>query len=262
MTKNNSLAVILLGIGISMAGVVEAESKSVVREFTTRPSMSVKALVTTPEKPIGQVILLPGGGGDLGLTASGQITAAKMADNFTVRTRGMYADAGYTTIVLDTASDVVNLISSRDAVARNREDVLAVAAALKKESDLPLWLVGTSASSWRLAVMTPRLQSEVGIAGVALTSTVVAVPEVLFKTVEKITVPVLVVHHREDACFYCKPEALQPLIDALRTPTKKVVWIEGGNSQGDPCHEWAYHGFNGKEPEAVGSILSWMKAGQ
>jgi hypothetical protein len=263
MTTNKVLSMAFFTIGLIIAtGTAVAESKSVVREFATRPSMSVKAIVVTPDKPIGQVILLPGGGGDIGLNSSGQITARQMADNFVVRTRNIYADAGYTTVVLDTASDVLNLMNSREAYIKHRDDVLAVAGTLKKESSLPLWIVGTSASSLRLALMAPRLQSDVGIAGVALTSTVIAVPEILLKAAEKITVPVLVLHHREDACAYCKPEALQTLIDALKTSSKKVVWIEGGSSQGDPCHEWAYHGFNGKEPEAVGSIISWMKAPQ
>lgn len=257
------LASILVGLGFVATGNAIAQSNSVVREFATRPSMSVKAIVTSPEKAIGQVILLPGGGGDIGLNASGQITSPQMADNFTVRTRSLFADAGYITIVLDVASDVIDLISptSRDSIAKNRDDVVAVAATLKKESKLPLWVVGTSASSWRLALMTPRLQSEVGISGIALTGTVVGKSEMYWKAVEQITVPVLVVHHRKDACFYSKPEAIQPLVDALKVPTKKVVWIEDGNSQGDPCHEWAYHGFNGKEADAVGSILSWMKSG-
>lgn len=69
----------------------------------------------------------------------------------------------------------------------------------------------------------------------------------------------MVVHHREDVCQYSKADTLPPLIDAIKAPIKKVVWIEGGNSKGDPCHEWAYHGFNGKETEAVGAIIGWMK---
>jgi hypothetical protein len=264
MTNVAFLASILIGLGFVATGNANAQSSSVVREFATRPSISVKAIVTTPEKAVGQVILLPGGGGDIGLNASGQITAPQMADNFTVRTRSMFVAAGYTTIVLDVASDVTNLISptSRDSIANNRDDVVAVAATLKKESKLPLWVVGTSASSWRLVLMTHKLQSEAGISGIVLTGTVVGKSEMYWKAVEQITVPVLVVHHRKDACFYSKPEAIQPLVDALKAPVKKVVWIEDGNSQGDPCHEWAYHGFNGKEADAVGSILSWMKSGQ
>lgn len=264
MTNVVFLASMLIGLGFLAPGNANAQSSTVIREFATRPSMSVRAIVTSPEKAVGQVILLPGGGGDIGLNASGQITSPQMADNFTVRTRSLFVDAGYITIVLDVASDVINLISptSRDSIEKNRDDVVAVAAALKKESKLPLWVVGTSASSWRLVLMTPRLQSEVGISGIALTGTVVGKSEMYWKAVEQITVPVLVVHHRKDACFYSKPEAIQPLLDALKVPAKKVVWIEDGNSQGDACHEWAYHGFNGKEADAVGSILRWMKSGQ
>lgn len=264
MTHVVFLASMLISLGFVTNGNAIAQSNSAVREFATRQSVSVKAIVTTPEKAIGQVILLPGGDGDIGLNASGQISAPQMADNFTVRTRSMFVDAGYITVVLDVAPDVTNLISptSRDSIARNRDDVIAVAAALKKESKLPLWVVGTSASSWRLVHMTPRLQSEVGISGIALTGTVVGKSETYWKAVEQIAVPVLVVHHRNDACFYSKPEAIQPLFDAIKVPAKKLVWIDGGNSRGDPCHEWAYHGFNGKEADAVGSILNWMKTSQ
>lgn len=239
---------------------VSAETKTAVRDFPTRPGMAVRALVTTPSNPIGQVILLPGGEGNLGMNPSGGITAPQMADNFTVRTRDLYANAGYVTVVPDTAADVVNLATNREAFAKVRDDVIALAALLRKESALPLWLVGTSASSFRLVLMTPRLQSEVGIAGIALTATANLLPEFSLKAAEKITVPTLVVHHREDACQYSRAESLQPLIDRIKSASKKTVWIEGGMSKGDPCHEWAYHGFNGKESEAVGAVLAWMKS--
>lgn len=245
---------------MSVAGGADAESRFIPRQFETRPSISVRAIVATPEKPVGQVILLPGGGGEMGLNDAGRVTSAKMADNFIVRTRARYVDAGFRVIVPDTAPDVVNLAANREASAKHREDVIAMAAALKKESALPIWLVGTSASSWRLAAMTPRLQDEVGIAGIVLTASVVAIPEVLLPAAAKVTVPVLLVHHRQDACYYSKPESLQSLVDALKTTSKKLVWIEGGNSQGDPCHEWAYHGFNGKEDEVLGIILGWLRA--
>jgi pimeloyl-ACP methyl ester carboxylesterase len=214
MTNFVILASMLISLGFLATGNAHAQTSSVVREFATRPSISVKAIVTTPEKAVGQVILLPGGGGDIGLSASGQITTPQMADNFTVRTRSMFVDAGYTTIVLDVASDVTNLISpsSRESIAKNRDDVVAIAATLKKESKLPLWIIGTSASSWRLVLMTHRLQSEVGISGIVLTGTVVGKSEMYWKAVEQIAVPVLVVHHRNDACSYSKPEAIQPLL--------------------------------------------------
>lgn len=258
MNMKNWLCRATIFIGAVSAAGANAESAVSVREFETRPTVKVRALVVKPEKPIGQVILLPGGGGDIGLTESGQITAPQMADNFTVRTRGIYADAGYVTVIPDTAGDMVDLMRNRESIAKNREDILAIAAAMKKDSTLPLWLVGTSASGWRLAVAAPELESRVGIAGIVLTATVVWAPEVMFVAASKITVPILIVHHHDDACYYSKPDAIPSLVEALKTASKKTVWIEGGSSQGNPCHERAYHGFNGKEPEAVGAILNWM----
>jgi hypothetical protein len=76
---------------------------------------------------------------------------------------------------------------------------------------------------------------------------------------DKIQIPTLVVHHKEDGCGLCKYRDLPLLMDRLTAvPRKELLTFDGGKSQGDPCEAMAYHGFNGLEPEVVTKIAEWI----
>jgi hypothetical protein len=79
--------------------------------------------------------------------------------------------------------------------------------------------------------------------------------------VQQITMPVLVVHHTQDGCKYCPYDQAVALMDKLSaSPAKALISISGGQDKGDPCHEWAYHGFSGMEAETVTRIADWITA--
>lgn len=79
--------------------------------------------------------------------------------------------------------------------------------------------------------------------------------------VDRIRIPVLVVHHVNDGCKHClfagAPRLTERLVNA---PKKELVPIKGGKTKGDPCEAFSYHGFNGVEPEVVKKISQWMLA--
>jgi hypothetical protein len=75
---------------------------------------------------------------------------------------------------------------------------------------------------------------------------------------EKLRLPVLVVHHQQDNCGFCQYADLPQLTARLKTPYK-VLTYEGGKSTGDPCEAFAYHGYNGIEVQVVQDITSWIR---
>jgi hypothetical protein len=78
---------------------------------------------------------------------------------------------------------------------------------------------------------------------------------------EALNIPVLVVHHRDDACKVCNPGLLPQLMDKLKaTPRKDLFLMEGGISVGDPCEAQAYHGYNGIESQVVSKVAQWILA--
>ena len=53
--------------------------------------------------------------------------------------------------------------------------------------------------------------------------------------------------------------AVISLMDKLaRVPRKELMAFKGGQSRGDPCEAFAYHGFNGLESDVVRTVAGWI----
>jgi hypothetical protein len=100
--------------------------------------------------------------------------------------------------------------------------------------------------------------------GIVLTSSILvddktrAVPAM---PLDRIKVPVLVVHHERDGCRLCAFADVPQLMAGLtQTRARHLLSFTGGVSQGDPCAAMAYHGYNGIEAEVVQQAAAWMLA--
>jgi hypothetical protein len=78
---------------------------------------------------------------------------------------------------------------------------------------------------------------------------------------QKIGIPVLVAHHRQDGCEETPYAELPRLMDKLSgAPKKELLTFDGGINRSHPCQALSYHGFFGIEKEAVAKISQWIKA--
>jgi hypothetical protein len=78
---------------------------------------------------------------------------------------------------------------------------------------------------------------------------------------EKLDIPVLVVHHEQDGCRHCSFAQVPALMQKLtRSPRKALQSYRGGTDRGDPCEALAYHGFNGLEKEVIVNIANWIRS--
>ena len=100
--------------------------------------------------------------------------------------------------------------------------------------------------------------------GLVLTSTILSddrgrpVPAM---PLDKLAIPVLVVHHEQDGCGHCAFTDMPALMNKLEAlPKKQLLAFKGGASRGDPCEAWSYHGFNGLERDVVQQIAAWITA--
>lgn len=240
-----------------------AQSPQVV-DLPSRDGVTQRILVITPEKPKAAVILFAGGDGGIQIRPDGSIARS---GNFLVRSRQLFADQNLTTVVIDAPSDK----QSHPHLSGNRQrpehvaDVKAVIAWLRQQAKIPVWLVGTSRGTQSAAfIATQLLPADGGPDGIVLTATVVrdqrsrAVPEM---ALDRIRIPVLVAHHREDSCRVCRFDDVPLLMAKLTTPPRKELLVfEGGINEGDPCQARAHHGFNGIERDVVSRIAAWISA--
>jgi len=240
-----------------------AQTPSRVVDVATRPGVTQRFLLLTPDHPKAAVILFAGGQGGLQIAPDGSFGWGK--GNFLVRSRELFAAQGLLVAVVDAPSDRQSapFLGGFRQTREHVSDVKAVIAWLKQQAAVPVWLVGTSRGTQSAAFIGTELRPDNGGPdGLVLTSSVLRDPRgrpVPDMPLEKIAVPVLVVHHKQDDCRLCAFADVPRLMAGLTSARRKdLLAFDGGTSQGDPCEAFAHHGFNGLEREVVSKIADWI----
>ena len=234
-------------------------------DIPTRPGVTQRIVLLSPDNPKSAVILFPGGHGGLQITSNGSFKWGE--GNFLVRTRDMFAAQELLVAIVDVPSDRQSppYLSGFRQTPEHVADIKAVVAWVKQQAKVPVWLVGTSRGTQSAAYVATQLPvADGGPNGLVLTSTMLSdnkgrpVPDM---DLNKIAIPVLVVHHKRDGCMHCAYAELPRLMDKLSaSPRKELLTMDGGQDRGDPCEAFAYHGFNGIERDVVAKVAEWIVA--
>lgn len=248
-----------------LAAPVSARPAPKVVDVPTRSGVTQRFLLLAPEQPKAAVILFAGGQGGLQIGADGSLGWGK--GNFLVRSRELFAGHGLVVAVVDAPSDRQSapFLGGFRQTREHVTDVKAVIAWLRQHAAVPVWLVGTSRGTQSAGFIGTELRPDSGGPdGLVLTASILRDPRgrpLPDMPLEKIVVPVLVVHHRQDGCALCAFTDVPRLMARLTAaPRRELVAIDGGTSRGDPCEAFAYHGFNGLESEVVSRIAEWILA--
>jgi len=226
----------------------------------TRPGVTLSFFVAAmgEHPPQAVALLLSGGGGNIHLREEGG--KVKFGDkNFLPRSRRDFIAAGIQPVILDNPTDQQAGDGMSDAFresAAHGADLRAVVAEVKKRfPGLPVFLVTTSRSTISGAHQGRALGKE--LAGVVLSSSLFRArnsPVLAVFDFSSIAIPVLFVHHRDDACF------ATPYYEAERQVAKyPLVSVSGGKPpETGPCDPLSAHGYFGREAATVAAISAWM----
>lgn len=227
----------------------------------TRQDIKVPVFYIKNEGAQATVLLFSGGQGGMGKVIDGRPTSA----NFLVRSRNHFAANGLNVAVFGLPSDrKTGYVEYSDRLApEHLQDIKGVVDYLRADSGLPVWLVGTSRGT--VSATAAAIDLDKGaLGGIVLTASIVSYKKagaVPTQDINKIQVPVLLVHHEKDGCAVCAPHEVPGILRGLKnTPVKKLLMIsEGENPTGDPCEALHYHGFIGAEKSTVDQISTWIK---
>lgn len=205
------------------------------------------------------VLLFPGGAGGFGKVEAGR----PMGQNFLVRSMPYFVANGFNVAIFGRPSDSQDLDYADRISETHMSDVHKVLQVVKRRADVPVWLVGTSRGTISATAAAIHMPDE--LAGLVLTASVVsyqkpgAVPK---QALDRIKVPVLVLHHAKDACPLCQPHEVPAILRGLtHAPVKKEIMVNGGeNPTGNVCEALHWHGFIGMERDAVDLMANWMKS--
>jgi hypothetical protein len=212
------------------------------------------------------VILLAGSHGNLWLSRDGRIGWGQ--DNLLVRSRSLFARAGYVTLVPDLAADLKGVPLYRTTGA-HAEDIGFLVKHLRPMAG-SVYLVGTSRATLSVANAATRLAGAGAPDAIVMASGMLMQLDRAHPSIEtdlpqiaSIKQPTLLVAHLQDVCAYSMPSSMAKF-RALLTGAQRVdvVALSGGTERGDgePCGPYSAHGFLGMDDEVVGTITRWLQA--
>lgn len=238
----------------------QEKAPGAVQRIATRDGVTVPVFLVRRPDAVATVVLFSGGGGGYGKIGDDGWPAS---GNFLIRTGKLWAKHPFNVAMVGRPSDGIDLgdgaIRAGDAHAA---DYQAVFRAIKQDTPLPLWAIGTSMGTISVAAAATRDEGK-SLAGIVLSSSITAnkiqgaVPA---QRLDQIRVPTLVFHHQNDACGVCKPNDAKRIEAQLKNaPVRKTVLVSGGSGMtGNECGPFHYHGYVGMEEQAVDLIANWI----
>jgi hypothetical protein len=262
--------VALLGIcGFAATPTPAAAASADLVSIQTPRGVKQAFILIKPDKPVASVILFAGGHGGLGLKSASAMNWGRA--NFLIRTRETFAAQGLMVAVMDAPADRpkgMNAIFRMSA--EHGADIGAVAEHLKKQANVPVWLVGTSMGTFSAAEGAIAAKN---IDGLVLSSTITrAKPDwkiaqshrdgVASMGLSGVTVPTLILSHKQDGCDITPPGDAAKLAKQLGKARKvETVLLDGGSKpESEACEAKSQHGFWGIEDKAVNAIAAFVKA--
>jgi len=218
-----SLAALLLAAAVP----TQAAAAELVSLATPRGAKQAFILIK-PKAPVASVVLFAGDHGALGLTGAASMKWG--SGNFLVRMRDTFAAQGFMVAVVDAPSDQQKGMNGIFRMSKaHAGDIAVVAAYLKKQADVPVWLVGTSMGTFSAAGVAIGAK---GIDGLVLTSTITrskphwsiakSHPDgVASMALGQITVPTLVIASTKDTLI--PPSATKPLAAGIANARYEVI---------------------------------------
>jgi len=196
-------------------------------------------LTTKGSNPQYAVILMPGGAGQLDPQLYNGKLVFKLAGNFLIRSRGIFADEEFVAASTDATSNPGRMKAILEDLS-------------KRYPGIQVYIIGTSRSTLSTMALSGPLDGKV--AGFVHTS---SMGEIASFDTRGFTSRHLIVHHKGDGCFATRFYWAELNHNKFETP---LITMEEGISRGDPCQPFAYHGYNGIEKQTVDKIKAWIKA--
>lgn len=254
--------ILVLDLLCSLAPAAALASEEVLT-IPTRSGITLSYLLVQDPSATPQIVVISfvGGYGDINLVRlfEQQTPAFGPTANWLIRIRSLLADADMADVIVDAPSD--HLPQGMSDGFRQGTDHLADIRALIADIRMrfphaKVYLLGTSRGTVSVAALAARLGDSVQ--GAILTSTTTKRdrmgPALSGFDFTSITIPVLLVHHRDDGCV------TSPYWEASRLAKNfPLISVSGGNPpQTDACEPLSPHGFFGRDDLVVNAMKNWM----
>lgn len=255
----------LLATALAFGSCLALAQPASVLDLPSRPGVKQRVMVETPagQPTEATLVLLMGGNGQLGIYPNGSL---QRDSHFLARVRGLLTAHGHVVVLVDAPSDRRDLGGDFRESTEHAADLGAVIAHARKAFGKPVWLVGHSRGTHSAVTAAARLTGDAAPDGIVLAASILdssrlssamATP-LQESSVGTLRLPVLVLHHTQDACQVSPASKLPELQAKLPAASSRVITYEGGTSRGALCEVQAFHSFNGIEQQVVDDLSAYI----
>lgn len=231
-----------------------------IRTIPTRPGVTLEFLAMTPDRAgrLEALIFFPGGNGaaPFKMTEGGVVSGW----SFLVRSADNFIRSGFSVFTVTPPSDHPTGMSTgfRES-PEHAEDIAYLANYLEQQGYERIFLVGNSRGTLSTAYLGTRLKDN-HLKGIVLTSTLEYDNFLRWLPLNQLLLPVLMIHHRDDACRVSSFDEARVTRAALSaTTTVDFTEVNGGAyPRSAPCENLSAHGFFGIEEKVVQVIAAWI----
>ena len=223
-------------------------------DIPTRSGVTMEILYQRAKDPPAHLILFEGGPG---------VFKDLEFPGFLFGTRNDFRDKGFSVAAVNPPSDTnEDMRRGFRSSAEHVQDIEILIQWLKKQKDVPVWLLGVSLGTQSVAWLGSTVKEKLG--GLILISSKTRGKgiSILDMDLYNIKVPVLIVHHKDDNCPGTPLSATNSILAKLEnSPNAKMKLFDGGQIDGDaPCFTGTPHTFHGIQNKVADAISEFIKA--
>ena len=254
--RSAAVAAVLLTLSLALCRPCPAGARE--QEIHTRAATTVRILAEVPADARAVLLLFEGAQGLLQRGYQG----------FAHRVFDRFPPHGIGAVLMDAPADKSGFRGGLDPrfreSARHIADIDGVVAALKRDYGLPVWILGVSNGTRSAASYAMHRSKDIG--GVVLVSSSTTPPNGTpigeLPGIARITVPLLAVAHRDDACLGSPPSGAAQIANAATaSPHAAAMFFTGGENDGPlPCGTGTHHQLHGNEDDVVDAVVWFIDA--
>jgi hypothetical protein len=229
---------LLAAVALSLWAGVAAALTTLVTDLPTRGT-AVRFREVRPDAPVANVLVWPGGSGNLGMRSDGSTTTVLSFCNPPTVNQHLLAEHGYAVAVVDIA---------QDGSAWNFDDMVEVVRHFQARNSLPTWVIHGSVGAYSAVDLLARapMRSSLGI--------VFYSPERFDPSqAASITSPAMVIYHAQDP----RTQGAALVASLTSATPKESVVLDGGGGTDQGC-DAGYHSFNGLHDQFVAAVTSFI----
>lgn len=202
------------------------------------------------------IVMFPRGGGQGHFEKKDQ--GFSFSRDFLLRTMESYVKSGLDTAVVGIPSDLELMTDEFRLSDEHYADVLKLLGKLAASGYKSIYLMSSGSGSFSAAALAARPLPE-QVKGIVMAAsfdvTTIPTPPAL----DKVKLPVLIIHHQGDMCEGFTFEAAKNIKVALKASKVSLVPVSGGKKEAEwECDNLGPHGLYGAEDQAVKAVLDWI----